>query len=499
MKNILCLLLFIALSSSCTKSNEDVKDQKLVITGNVDLTDSLELEKIIIYGYDMTSKQPFQRDMVIKENGNFSTSLDLKKANALTFYGNNSFQVLAIPGDTINVTYTESKNADVFKNSIKFSGKLSRTQERFQEYLNDHPLQADEFYAENNQLDYKDLETFIGNKKNELKEHYKEFLDDKTSNKFLKDYIEADKKYAIANLKMDYASYANYYGKKVPEMNSAYYEFLNNQPKLEEEDLVHTTAVNNMLANNYSFASREMEQKSPEATPREINQAIINTAIKKDSRLNQHTVSMLIMGDLSDHSIELYENNSDQIIDYLKDTALLTAIQKKYLETKKLIEKPELPEETELLTFKTNDPSKFMEEIVANANGKVIYIDNWATWCGPCKAEFKEASPRQHEKFKEEVEFVYLCHESKESAYIPSIAQYKIKGKHYFLTKEQGNVVQKQIKLEGFPTYTIIDKEGNQVLSDYIHRPSYKATSEILSKLITNEKLDMKTVNTSSY
>jgi thiol-disulfide isomerase/thioredoxin len=493
MKNTVLVVLLVFLTISCDKKNIP-KDQKIDIIGNVKLTDSLELEKITIYGYDMTSKQSFQEDAIVQENGDFSFNIDLKRANALTFYGNNSFQILAIPGDTIIVNYIESKDLDVFKNSIKFNGRLARTQERFQQYLDDNPLKTDAFYAENNQLDYTDLENFIGNKKSDLKKHYKEFLDDKTSNKFLKDYIEADKKYAIANLKMDYIAYSNYYGKKVPEMNSAYYEFLNNMPKLEEEDLVNPTAVNNMLANNYSFASREIEKKSPEATPQEINQAIIDTAIKKDSYLNQHTVSMIIMGDLGDHSVDLYESNSDQIMDYLKDSALLTSIQEEYLKTKELIDKPQLPEETELLTFKTNDASKFIEEIIANANGKVIYIDNWATWCGPCKAEFKEASPALHEKFKKDVEFIYLCHESKESAYVPSIAEFKIKGKHYFLTKEQGNIVQRQIKLEGFPTYTIIDKEGNQVLSDYIHRPSYGATSDILTKLVENNELNKPTL-----
>nr|WP_262496597.1 thioredoxin-like domain-containing protein [Nonlabens ulvanivorans] len=124
---------------------------------------------------------------------------------------------------------------------------------------------------------------------------------------------------------------------------------------------------------------------------------------------------------------------------------------------------------------------------MANANGKVIYIDNWATWCGPCKSEFKNASPALHEKFKDDVEFVYLCHQSKETGYLPSISKFKIAGKHYFLKEDQSRPIFKQINLEGFPTYTIINKNGDIVLSDYIHRPSYAKTSEILTGLINEE------------
>jgi thiol-disulfide isomerase/thioredoxin len=198
---------------------------------------------------------------------------------------------------------------------------------------------------------------------------------------------------------------------------------------------------------------------------------------------------MLVMGDLKNHSLQLYESNSEKLNQYFENTTLGISLQERYEEERKLLDNPDLPKETELLTFKNDDPSKYLEEIISNANGKVIYIDNWATWCGPCKAEFKEASPALHEKFKEDVEFVYLCHASDKKAYLPSISQFQIKGKHYFLDEKEGAVVQDQINLEGFPTYTIIDQQGNQVLSDYIHRPSYKKTTEILNDLIQNDEM----------
>jgi thiol-disulfide isomerase/thioredoxin len=493
MKKLFWVIAIVIIACSCRENKEAPKiAQPVVISGNVQLRDSLILEKITIYGFDMWTKLPFQQDAIINDQGDFTTTIDFTRANTLTFYGNNSFQILAIPGDSITVNYTESKDPDAFKNSIKFSGKTATTQNKLQAYLNGNPLKTDPFFEEGNQLDYHDLEKFIEENVKNIQDYYSMFLNDKTVNKFLKDYINADKKFATLNIKMDYASYANYYGKGTPEVNSSYYEDLNNLPKLEKQDLINTTAVNNLLYNNHSFDSKEIEQKAPQATSIEIDQTIIETAMKKDSYLNQHTIAMLIMRDLNDHSTKLYENNASNMDDYFTDPDLLPFMEQQYFKTKDLLEKPQIPSEAQLLTFQSDDASKFIAEIVSNAKGKVIYIDHWATWCGPCKAEFKEASPALHEKFKEEVEFIYLCHESKENGYIPSIAEFKIKGKHYFLTTKQGRIVQKQIELEGFPTYTIFDKKGNQVLSDYIHRPSYGPTSAILSKLINEKEVNLK-------
>ncbi len=490
-KNIIYALALFIITSSCNDYSAKAKENNspIVISGNVQVTDSLPLEKITLYGYDMVYKKTILQDITLEENGDFKTTISLPYPSALTIYGNNTFQILAIPGDSIVFNYTDSKEDGVFKNSLKFEGKTAVTQQKLQDYINNNPLQTDDFYDPESALDYTDLQNQIDEQSKPLKKYYAELLKDTKTNKFLRDYITADQKFAVINLKMDYASFAAYYGKKVPKMDSPYYKELNNLPRLEEEDLVNTKTVNSILYNHHSFASREVEKKFPEATPQEINQIIVKNAVREGSYFSKQTVAMLVMEDLYNQSVKLYENNKADIEKYLNDDSFITIIKETYATTKDLINNPQIPDEAELLTFETTDASQFLDEIIKNANGKVIYIDNWATWCGPCKAEFKEASPALHEKFKDDVEFVYLCHASEEKAYLPSIAQYQIKGKHYFLTKEQETVIQQQIQLEGFPTYTIFDKKGNLVISDYIHRPSYGPTAAVLTKLINEEDI----------
>ncbi len=104
----------------------------------------------------------------------------------------------------------------------------------------------------------------------------------------------------------------------------------------------------------------------------------------------------------------------------------------------------------ESVTKKYLDPHK----------GKVIYIDFWATWCGPCRKQEPYAVKLHKEFKKDNVVFLNLCCQSKEAIWSKYIKEKDLHGVHYLLNNAEFRLFAEMYGLKGFPTYILIDQQG---------------------------------------
>lgn len=125
---------------------------------------------------------------------------------------------------------------------------------------------------------------------------------------------------------------------------------------------------------------------------------------------------------------------------------------------------------------------ELFDSMIAKFKGKVVYVDFWATWCGPCKSGIERIKPLKEEMKNEDVVFLYITNQtSPEGTWKNSIPD--IKGEHYRVSSDEWNYLTDKFKISGIPHYTLVNKTGDVVKDKLGHMTNPKLKSMLQKEL----------------
>lgn len=108
------------------------------------------------------------------------------------------------------------------------------------------------------------------------------------------------------------------------------------------------------------------------------------------------------------------------------------------------------------------------EDILNRYRDNVIYVDIWASWCGPCRAGMATAKTLREEYSNQKVVFLYLAINDEEGAWCSAVrsCQTDYLGENYRILNAGESQFLKQIKHTRIPHLLLYDREGRLVDPD---------------------------------
>jgi thiol-disulfide isomerase/thioredoxin len=393
----------------------------------------------------------YSKTIKVNEDGTFSDTLQVNTGLYAFSHGRESTSIYLKNGYDIKMTLDTKE----FDESAKYSGVGSENSNYLStKYMNSEKVSggdAPTLYALN--------ESEFLEKINKIRDTKDEFF---KKSKLEGKFAEKEAK----NLKFDhllsiqnYPSYHEYYGKKEGfNASEGFLDPLKDIDYTNEKDYKNIDSYKRLVSSH--FLSKINNPENIESAFQELINIKSNT-IKNDLAKNLGSAYNITPN--NEHH-EIYYNS---ILKMSNDTEFKENLTKKY---------------KNLLTLSKGLPSpKFMKyenhkggvTSLDDLKGKYVYVDVWATWCGPCKREIpflKEVEKKYHNK---NIEFVSLSVDAikDHDKWVKMVSEKELTGIQLFSDKSWKSEFVTDYGIEGIPRFILIDPAGN-IVSANAPRPS---------------------------
>jgi len=123
--------------------------------------------------------------------------------------------------------------------------------------------------------------------------------------------------------------------------------------------------------------------------------------------------------------------------------------------------------------YPDTDGNKFS---LTSFKGNLVYVDVWATWCGPCKAEIPSLQKLEADYHAKDITFMSVSVDTDKEAWEKMVAEKELGGVQ--LWADGWSKITKDYAIFGIPRFMLFDAQGN-VISTNAPRPSSSEIREL--------------------
>ncbi len=116
----------------------------------------------------------------------------------------------------------------------------------------------------------------------------------------------------------------------------------------------------------------------------------------------------------------------------------------------------------------------------------LAYIDFWASWCGPCRAEMPDSKKLKEQFGRKGVRFIYISLDENPAAWQLAMKQLRLHvADSYIIPETKDSEILQKYKINSIPRYMIMDREG-KVINANAPRPSDPQIAGVLEEALKN-------------
>ena len=391
----------------------------------------------------------------IASDGSFADTLQMKLGTYWMLDGKNAAQIYLETGNNIVVKY----DANDFKSSLNFSGKGFETSQ----YLQAKSAKVSALMGKGTAV-YLLEEAAYKEKFNEIKTAVSTLL--KTSKGISKTYQAKEQKninYFYLNKISIYQLYHRHYAKKPNfKISEGFLKDLEGLTFDREEDFLFSPSYKKMVTSHYMEASEALAKK--ETLAEDI------AVLKVMATISNQTIKNSLLYDYAKYGVTYTEELETFYTLFLEASTNEThraAIAKSYQKLRTVAKGEVSP------VFKNYENYAGGTTSLTDLKGKYVYVDVWATWCGPCKAEIPYLKEIEKKYHKKNIAFVSVSVDKAKdhNKWKKMIVEKDLKGIQLFADKSWESDFVQGYLIKGIPRFILIDPNGN-IINANAPRPS---------------------------